>query len=152
MMPAHSSGAASMSLDAVGQRVDEVLAGDHPLGVAPVDRPPGELRQLAEVLQPREALLAVAAGSPKPGEPDPFPAARDPADDLVAGDQRRLSERDVALEDLQVGAADATGATSITISPSPATGASTVCSSSLPGSVRTIACITSLILTGDPGG
>ena len=58
----------------------------HLLGVAAVDRPAGELRQLAQVLAAAQAVGAAPARAPQPGQADPLAGAGDPADDLVAED------------------------------------------------------------------
>ena len=73
---------------------------------------------LAEVLAARAAVAALAAGPAQPRDPDPvagrealrpLPRLDHLADDLVAEDQRQLRLGELAVDDVQVGAADAAG-------------------------------------------
>src|SRR5437867_650600 len=75
-----------------------------------------ELGALAEVLAARRAVRAGAARAAQPREAHararlearrPGARALDPADDLVAGNDRRPDERQVALDEVEVGATDA---------------------------------------------
>ena len=88
------------------------------LGVAAVQGIAGEFRGLAEVLPFLSAVAAAAAGVAQPGHPD---AVADPEflhlsaqgghgpDDLVADDQGQFGLGEFAVDDVQVGAADAAG-------------------------------------------
>src|SRR2546430_5162248 len=76
----------------------------------------GERGGLAGVLAARGAVRAGAAGGAQPREAHararlearrPGARALDPADDLVAGNDRRPDERQVALDEVEVGATDA---------------------------------------------
>jgi hypothetical protein len=111
--------------ETVGQRVDEVGARGAQLGVAAVDRPPGEVRIRAQVLATRQAEAAAAAGAVQPGDADALAERQavararraqagaesgDLADDLMAGDDRRAPRGELTLDHVQVGAADAAGA------------------------------------------
>ena len=104
---------------AVGDREAEALVGDRDLGVAAVDVVAGELRVVAEVLAAAAAVAALAVGPAEPRHPDPLargellrplPRLAHHADDLVAHHQRQLRLGEVAVEDVEVGAADAAGA------------------------------------------
>ena len=104
---------------AVGNREAEALVGDRVLRVAAVERVAGEARVVAEVLAPRPAVAARAAGPAQPRHADPLARRearrrpgrrRDRADDLVAQHQRQLRLGQLAVDDVQVGAADAAGA------------------------------------------
>jgi len=73
----------------------------------------GEHRFVAQVLPVREAVGAVAAGLPEPGNPDPLtdapavhagPGAQHSADNLVPGNDRQPRLRQFAVDDVQVGA------------------------------------------------
>ena len=86
------------------------------LGEAAVHVPAGEARLEAEVLVAARAEAARAAGAVQPGDPDAIagaprrdarPAARDAADHLMTGHDLRALRRELALDDVQVGAADA---------------------------------------------
>src|SRR5207247_6722570 len=79
---------------------------------AAVRVPPGEPRTLAEVLATTRAIRAGSARRAQPRRADPRSglesraAALDPPDDLVARHDRRRDEWKVALDDVEVGAAD----------------------------------------------
>src|SRR5205823_2590244 len=86
----------------------------HRVGVAAVDGPPGELGGDTEVLLPARAELADATRAVKPRHSDAIPEREvltavaervDHADDLVAGNDRQAGQVEVALDDVQVGAA-----------------------------------------------
>ncbi len=104
MIPAHISGAASVSLNSPWNREDEVTAGNHPVGVAAVPSPAGELCLGAEILQALAAVVAVAACASQPGDADALSVIHAAADHLMSGDDRELASFKVAVEDLQVGA------------------------------------------------
>ena len=103
----------------VGNRVGEVLAHHHEFGVAAIVVVTGKPRVRAEVLAAAPAPGALAAGLAQPGDADPRAGgsearasgatAYDRADDLVTGDDSRMARRQVALGDVEVGAADAAG-------------------------------------------
>ncbi len=85
-------------------------------GVASVDGVAGEARGIAQVLAARAAIGATATRRAEPRHAHPFAdlEAADPGsdgddvpDDLVAGDDMRLGMRQVAVNDVQIGAADA---------------------------------------------
>ena len=78
----------------------------------------GEHGIVAEVLAAVAAIGAVAAGAPEPRNADSSadrealdvrPRPHDPADDLVAGHDRRPHVGQFAVDDVQVGATDAAG-------------------------------------------
>ena len=103
-------------VEAGGQRVGEVGAGEGVLGVAAVDGVAGEDGVVAEVLHAVAAEPAVAVDAADPGDADARAerklgggAVDDFADDLMAGDDARVERRKVALDDVEVGAADAAG-------------------------------------------
>jgi hypothetical protein len=83
---------------------------------AAIARVSGEERIVAEVFPLAEAIIAVAAGAPEPGNTDPLPdreAANegthgiDPPDDLVPWNHRQLRLGQVAVDDVEVGSTDA---------------------------------------------
>src|SRR5262249_47518315 len=88
------------------------------LGVTTVELVAGEARPLTEVLPPAAAVAAGAAGPAQPGHADalahreaihPLALLHHPADDLLAQDQGEFRLSQVAVEHMQVGAADAAG-------------------------------------------
>jgi hypothetical protein len=87
----------------------EALVGERVLGHAAVDVAAGEARQRAEVLAAGAAVGALAAGPPQPGDADAAAIGLDGGDDLVAEDPRRRGDPDLAVEQVQVGAAHPTG-------------------------------------------
>src|SRR5207249_8025296 len=98
--------------DPVGER----RRHDHVGGEAAVGVVPGELGPLAEVLAARRTARTGAARAAQP--PDAHARARlearrpgaralDRADDLVAEDDRRPDEWQVALDEVEIGATDA---------------------------------------------
>jgi len=92
----------------VRERQAVALIGDRPLRVAAVQVVAREANRLAEVLAPREA---VAAGAVRPAEPrnaEPAPVLG-AADDLVPGNERELRIGQLAVDDVEVSAADAAG-------------------------------------------
>ena len=87
-------------------------------GVAAVAGVAGELGMVAEILAAVVAIEAMPAGVREPGNADPladreaFDAGAEPldeADDLVAGNDRQPLVRQLAVDDVQIGAADAAG-------------------------------------------
>jgi hypothetical protein len=97
-------------------RKDEALVGDRPLGVAAVDVVAGEAGVLTEVLAAALAVAAGAVGPAEPGDSDAvalvesggaLSARGDPTHDLVAGNQRQLRPVELAVDDVEVSAADA---------------------------------------------
>src|SRR5437660_940543 len=101
-----------------GERQAVALVGEHLLGVTAVPRVPGEARPLAQILAARAAIEAFAAGEGEPRHPHAIADAelaglraerRDGADDLVARRHRKGNCRQLAIEEMQVRAADATG-------------------------------------------
>jgi len=103
-------------VEGVGKGEGEVGADEGVFGVAPVDGVAGEGGVVAEVFFVAETEGAGAVGSADPGDAyagacgefggrafDQF------ADDLVAGDEGLVDEREIAFEDVEVGAADSAG-------------------------------------------
>jgi len=91
-------------------REAEARVGDRVLGVAAVEVVAGEARSVAEVLPAAQAVAALAARPAEPRDAD-APAGRlVDADDLVAGHERQLRVGQLAVDDVQVGAADPAGA------------------------------------------
>src|SRR5947207_15916837 len=89
------------------ERQAVALVGEHLLGVTAVPRVPGEARPLAQILAPRAAIDAFAAGGGEPGHPHAIADAelahlrterRDRADDLVARSHRKGNCRQLAIE------------------------------------------------------
>ena len=103
-----------------GQPVCILFGHQARLGVPAVDVPAGERRVQAQVLRatPAEPAPAVGAARARPLRPGPRRANRaapgperlDRADDLVAGGDVRPARRQVALGQVEVGAADAAAA------------------------------------------
>jgi hypothetical protein len=100
------------------KREGEALVGARQLGVAAVAVVPGEAGAVAEVLPPGQAIAAGAVRPAEPGNADPIAllealrilsTTHDGADDLVPQDQRQLRLGQLAVHDVQVGAADAAG-------------------------------------------
>jgi hypothetical protein len=98
------------------QRKAIARIGDRVLGIAAVDRIAGETRALAEILAPGAAIGARAAGEAEPGHADAHPRLQaahtlaerlNVADDLMPGNQRQLGFRQLAVDDVEIGAADA---------------------------------------------
>src|SRR5580658_6365453 len=86
-------------------------------GVAAVARKAGKERRVAQVLAPAPAIGAMPAGMAEPGhadaragrERDPFARSLDPAYDLMPRNDRQLGVGQLAVDDMQIGAADAAG-------------------------------------------
>jgi hypothetical protein len=103
----------------LGQREAVALVGDRPLRVAAVDVPSGEAREIAEVLPPAETVPPATASPPQPRNTHPrsrlerltgpclLAATDHGSDDLMAGNDRRLGNLDLPVEQVQVGAANA---------------------------------------------
>ena len=118
MRPAQSRGAACGVGVARREGEGVALVGHGVFGVAAVEGIAGELRRVAEVLPAPAAVAAPAAGVAQPGHADAVadPEFFDPrahrghgADDLVADDQGQFGLGEFAVDDVQVGAADAAG-------------------------------------------
>src|SRR5204863_1814597 len=102
------------------RRDQEAIAGvgDRELGVAAVERVPGESGTLAQVLPSGQAEPAGAAGPPEPGDADPGPGRepRNPlaellhgAHDFVAEDERQLRLSQLTVGHVEVGPAHGAG-------------------------------------------
>ena len=92
--------------------------GDAGLGIAAVQGVAGELRPVAEVFQMHPAVWTSATGVAEPRHSHPHahlkasharPYLGDTADDFVARDQRQFRRRQLAIDHMQIGAADAAG-------------------------------------------
>src|SRR5215211_281957 len=103
---------------AVGDREAEALVGHGALRVAAVAVIARELGARAEILAAGEAVLALAARPAQPGHADPVayrealrpvPRRQHAADDLMTGHERQLRSVELAVDDVQVGAADTAG-------------------------------------------
>jgi hypothetical protein len=86
------------------------------LRVTPVAVVAGEHGVLAQIFARVTAIAATAAASSKPWHPDALPdrkalyavaSANDNADDLVTWNKRRAHCRQLAVDDMQIGAAHA---------------------------------------------
>src|SRR4051794_9541291 len=91
------------------------LVGDSQLGIAAVDLVAGEVGVIAQVFLAAAAIRANAAGPAKPRHPDPvanresvrpLPSPDNDADDLVPWNKRKFRMRQLAVHDVQIGAAD----------------------------------------------
>ncbi len=103
-------------VEAGGERIGEIGADGGELGVAAVDRVAGEDGVVAEVLHAVTAEPAIAVNAADPGDAGARAdgqvcgcAFNDFADDLMAGDDARVEGRKIALDDVEIGAADAAG-------------------------------------------
>ena len=105
-------------VEAVGQAQGEVGPDRHPRRVATVAVPAGEPGIRAQVLAARPAEGADAAGRGEPGDAGPVADAPagglgahrdDPAHRLVSGHDRQPPGGEIALRQLEVGAADRAG-------------------------------------------
>ena len=92
----------------VRDRQAVALVGDHPLRVAAVEVVAREAGRLAEVLAAREAIAAGAVRPAEPRDAEPAPVLG-PADDLVPGDEWQLRVWELAVDHVEVGAADTAG-------------------------------------------
>lgn len=106
-------------LEGVRETEREVCINREVLGEATIAMPASECGRFAEILQPGGAEFTGPAGGAQPG--DAGTVAGSPATDataksyhtahgLVTGNERQPSRTNIALRELQVGAADATGA------------------------------------------
>ena len=68
-----------------------------------------EAGPLAEVLATGRAVAAVAVRPPEPGDAEPLAGRDVGSDDLVPEHERELRIGELAVEDVQVGTADAAG-------------------------------------------
>ena len=102
----------------VGQREGVPGVGAGVLGIAAVAGVAGEARRVAEILPPAPAVRAASAGVAEPGDADALPDRQplglgperdDPPDDLMPGDDAVRHPRQLAVDDVQVGPADAAG-------------------------------------------
>jgi hypothetical protein len=94
------------------ERVGEVGADEGVFGVASVDGVAGEGGVVAEIFFVAKTEGAGAVGATDPGDADAGAfgcAVDDFADDLVTEDEGFLNERQVAFEDVEIGAADSAG-------------------------------------------
>src|SRR5205814_3852524 len=87
------------------ERETESLVGHRVLRVAAVDRVAGKARAIAEILASRSAIRTDAIGPTEPRHADAL-ARLGGAGDLVPDDQRQLRIGQLAVDDMQVGAAD----------------------------------------------
>ena len=105
---------------AVAVRDAEAVAvvGEDEVLVAAVEMAAGEARVVAEILLAGMAEAAAAAGAAEPGNADPLADGeamgavahpRHLADDLVPRDHRMAAHRQLAVDEVEVGAADAAG-------------------------------------------
>ena len=110
--------ACSASPPCLAERKHIAGVGDGLRGVAAVAGVAGEQRVVAEVFLTAAAIGAGAVGDSRatarrPARRDEARHARaervDPADDLMAGNERQLRARQFAVDHVQVGAADAAG-------------------------------------------
>ncbi len=104
---------------AVRQREDVTGIGNCVFGITAVPLIAGAACVRAEILAPRHAIAAMPAAAAQPRHADPGAdagggdagsACGDRADDLVAGDDGDLRVRQLTVDEMQVGAADAAGA------------------------------------------
>ncbi len=104
-------------VEVIGQREDKRRLGDRMGGVAAVAGITGEERMIAKVLAPASAIGAGPIGMAEPGHTDPraklevdaFARRLDAADNLVPRHDRQLGIGQLAVNDMQVGAAYAAG-------------------------------------------
>ena len=103
---------------AVGQREAVALVGDRLLREAAVDVVAGEARLGAEVLPPAQAVVAAAAGPGEPRHSEPLshgkplralPQRAYGPDDLMAEHERHVRSPELAVQDVEIGAAHAAG-------------------------------------------
>src|SRR5581483_7649345 len=100
------------------QREAKASIRDDLLRIAPIDRVAGEAGILTEVLLAGTAMAAESAGLREPGDTHPLAAAKasdrrarlgHPPHDLVAGSDGIVDAGQLAIEEVQVGAAHAAG-------------------------------------------
>ena len=106
-------------MERFGDRVNPLFGCNRVLRIAAVDRIAGESRLVAQVLQPSPAIFADLVGmvQPRYAYPRahletmrPFAKFRDHANHLMTRNEWRLAGRQLAFDDMQIGAADRTGA------------------------------------------
>ncbi len=99
---------------AVRNRKHVACVGHGVLGIAAVDLVAGEARMVAEIFGALAAIGACAVGIAEPRHADAHPRSEaldavaqglDAPDDLVPEHERKLRLRELAVEDMQVGAA-----------------------------------------------
>ena len=102
----------------LGNRETEAVVRRGVLGEAPVQLVARETRPVTKILAFRPAVATLAAGPAEPRHPDPVscaeardvpPHRRDPAHDLVAGDQGQHRLGQLAFDHVEVRAADPAG-------------------------------------------
>lgn len=132
------------------QSETEACISERVLGVAAVDLITRVLRLRAQILALRSAEIAEPPRSSQPGDSDPLAwctglnASADlfnPTDDLMAGHDWDLGRWQIAVDDVQVRAADAAGQHAHQHLPGPGTGisSSTAATAPSPERVRAIA-------------
>src|SRR5262249_38265709 len=98
------------------QREAEPRIGDRMRRIAAIARIAGEQRRVAEILPALPTIGADSAGVSEPGHANPVAwrkasdigaDRRHPSDDLVPGHDRQLRINELAVNDMQIGAADA---------------------------------------------
>ncbi len=103
---------------ALGQLEGEARVGARVLGIAAVDLVAGEARVVAKILLAAPAIETGAVGMAQPRHADAIARCelrdalterRHMADDLMAEHERELGLRKLAVENMQIGAADAAG-------------------------------------------
>src|SRR5207248_1093022 len=93
----------------VREREAEALVGSGILGKAAVTVVARELRVLAEILEAGPTVAAVAVRPPEPRHADAPSVPNDLRRDHVSEHERELRPRELAVDDVQVGAADGAG-------------------------------------------
>ena len=99
------------------ERADDrrLTVGQSVRRIATIARIAGEQRSVAEIFASIAAIGANPTGRSKPGHADPLaareasdirPQARDAADDFVSRHDGELKMRQLAVDDMQIGAAD----------------------------------------------
>ena len=103
-------------IEAGGQRIDEIGARQGVFGITAVDCVPSKDGLNAEIFHVMAAVPTIAVNATHPGDADAHAdrkvlscALDDLADDLVAGDETWVECGEIALDDVQVGAAGSTG-------------------------------------------
>ena len=103
-------------LETIWNRIDEGFRRDQIVGIAAIDRPARELREVAEILAAAQTVFANTAGAVQPRHADPraFPELSggrsvvfNRADHLMARDHVRFANRKFPFDDVQVRAAHA---------------------------------------------
>src|SRR5690606_7632648 len=105
-------------VDIAGKEKAVSMVSYRELGIAAVRVVPGEPGLIAEIFIARKAAVTCATGPCEPGYADPVtdaepadfrPERDDPADNLMARNQRKLRFRKLAIQNVQVGTAHAAG-------------------------------------------